>query len=87
MRGFTLIEVLVALTVLGLTFGALLSLLSDALLSAQRAERDWEDLLFLSRAIDTGRLEGVEVEEFKLKGVGLRVRVYRRGGVELMEVQ
>jgi len=66
-KGFTLLEVLVALTVLAIGFGVLFELLANAQREYQLSKELYEDVIFLSNAILQNRFDLVEVKERNLK--------------------
>ncbi len=66
-RGFTLIEVLIALSVLVITFSVLFELLLSARKDYELARRLFQDMSLLNNKILENRLEGVQVRERELK--------------------
>jgi prepilin-type N-terminal cleavage/methylation domain-containing protein len=66
-RGFTLIEVLIALSVLVITFSVLFELLLSARKDYELAKSLYEDMSLLNNKILENRLEGVQVRERELK--------------------
>jgi prepilin-type N-terminal cleavage/methylation domain-containing protein len=66
-RGFTLIEVLVALSVLVITFSVLFELLLSARKDYELAKSLYQDMGLLNNKILENRLEGVQVRERELK--------------------
>jgi prepilin-type N-terminal cleavage/methylation domain-containing protein len=66
-RGFTLIEVLVALFVLVITFSVLFELLLSARKDYELAKSLYQDMNLLNNKILENRLEGVQVRERELK--------------------
>ena len=66
-RGFTLIEVLVALSVLVITFSVLFELLLSARKDYEVAKNLYQDMSILNNKILENRLEGVQVRERELK--------------------
>jgi len=66
-RGFTLIEVLVALSVLVITFSVLFELLLSARKDYELANSLYQDMNLLNNKILENRLEGVQVRERELK--------------------
>jgi prepilin-type N-terminal cleavage/methylation domain-containing protein len=66
-RGFTLIEVLIALSVLVITFSVLFELLLSARKDYELAKSLYQDMNLLSNKILENRLEGVQVRERELK--------------------
>jgi len=86
-KGFTLLEVVIAFTILGITLSVLFSLLSQSTNTLEKLKRDWEDLITLKKKINLGSIEGVEVYEKKLEEYNLRVKVYRKRNVELITIE
>ncbi|HID66622.1 MAG TPA: type II secretion system protein [Aquificaceae bacterium] len=86
-KGFTLLEVVIAFTILGITLSVLFSLLSQSTNTLEKLKRDWEDLITLEKKINLGSIEGVEVYEKKLEEYNLRVKVYRKRNVELITIE
>jgi prepilin-type N-terminal cleavage/methylation domain-containing protein len=66
-RGFTLIEVLIALSVLVITFSVLFELLLSARKDYELARNLYQDMGLLNNKILENRLEGVQVRERELK--------------------
>jgi prepilin-type N-terminal cleavage/methylation domain-containing protein len=66
-RGFTLIEVLIALSVLVITFSVLFELLLSARKDYELAKNLYQDMSILNNKILENRLEGVQVRERELK--------------------
>jgi prepilin-type N-terminal cleavage/methylation domain-containing protein len=66
-KGFTLIEVLVALSVLVITFSVLFELLLSARKDYELAKSLYQDMNLLNNKILENRLDGVQVRERELK--------------------
>jgi prepilin-type N-terminal cleavage/methylation domain-containing protein len=66
-RGFTLIEVLIVLSVLVITFSVLFELLLSARKDYELAKSLFQDMNLLNNKILENRLEGVQVRERELK--------------------
>jgi len=66
-RGFTLIEVLIALSVLVITFSVLFELLLSARKDYELARSFYQDMSLLNNKILENRLEDVQVRERELK--------------------
>ncbi len=66
-RGFTLIEVLIALSVLVITFSVLFELLLSARKDYELARSLFQDMSLLNNKILENKLEGVQVRERELK--------------------
>jgi prepilin-type N-terminal cleavage/methylation domain-containing protein len=65
-RGFTLIEVLIALSVLVITFSVLFELLISARKDYELARSLFQDMSILNNKILENKLEGVQVREREL---------------------
>ncbi|NPB06138.1 MAG: type II secretion system protein [Aquificae bacterium] len=78
MRGFTLLEVLVALTVLAVSFSVLFTVLSRTRAKLERLTHDTERFIELDRKVKRDALTGVKREELEVKGVKV-LRVYENG--------
>ncbi|WP_333784207.1 prepilin-type N-terminal cleavage/methylation domain-containing protein [Thermocrinis sp.] len=66
-KGFTLVEVLVALTVLAIGFGVLFELLANAQREYQLSKKLYEDVIFLSNSVIQNKFDSIEVKEKNLK--------------------
>ena len=66
-KGFTLIEVLIALSVLVITFSVLFELLLSARKDYELARSLYQDMNLLNNKILENRLEGVQVRERELR--------------------
>jgi prepilin-type N-terminal cleavage/methylation domain-containing protein len=66
-RGFTLIEVLIALSVLVITFSVLFELLLSARKDYELARNLYQDMSLLNNKILENKLDGVQVRERELK--------------------
>jgi prepilin-type N-terminal cleavage/methylation domain-containing protein len=66
-RGFTLIEVLIALSVLVITFSVLFELLLSARKDYELARSLFQDMSILNNKILENRLESVQVRERELR--------------------
>ncbi len=84
MRGFTLLETVIALTVIGLTLSVIFSLLSRSIKTMEDVKRQWEDFTYLDRAVKLGISNGINVEEKKLEEYEVKVRIYKKGNVEFI---
>lgn len=81
-RGFTLIEVLIALTVVSVAFTVLLETLSQAMRGYRRAEETFSNMLVLDSKLKEGDHEGVKVHSKKLPDFpNMREVVYSYGDV------
>ena len=65
-KGFTLLEVVIALTVIAIGFTALMELISVARSRLAEAEITFEDFLYLDGRVKRRDYEGLEVKEEKL---------------------
>ncbi len=61
-RGFTLLEVVVALMIISVAFTVLLEFLSDSARRLEEAERTFEGILLLDSKLKRNDHEGVEVK-------------------------
>jgi prepilin-type N-terminal cleavage/methylation domain len=66
-RGFTLIEVLIALSVLVITFSVLFELLLSARKDYELAKSLYQDMSLLNNKVLENKLDGVQVRERELK--------------------
>ena len=66
-RGFTLIEVLIALSVLVITYSVLFELLLSARKDYELTKNLYQDMSLLNNKILENRLEGVQVRERELR--------------------
>jgi prepilin-type N-terminal cleavage/methylation domain-containing protein len=66
-RGFTLIEVLIALSVLVITFSVLFELLLSARKDYELTKSLYQDMSILNNKILENKLDGVQVRERELK--------------------
>ena len=66
-RGFTLIEVLIALSVLVITFSVLFELLLSARKDYELAKSLYQDMSILNNKILENKLDGVQVRERELR--------------------
>ncbi len=65
-RGFTLIEVVVALIIISVAFTALLDILSNATRKLSHSENTFDNLLVLDRKLKLGDHEGLKIESRSL---------------------
>jgi len=86
-RGFTLLEVLIALTILGLSLTVIFSLFSQTSTYLQRLKRDWENFRVLDKKVKLGSTEGIKVERKELKEYNVRVKIYKKDGIELITLE
>ncbi|GAB6066611.1 hypothetical protein JCM9492_17070 [Aquifex pyrophilus] len=84
MRGFTLLETVIALTLIGLTLSVIFSLLSQGIKIVEDIKGKWEDFTYLDRAVKLGIREGVNIKERELEEYGVKVRIYKKGEMELI---
>ncbi|WP_164930596.1 type II secretion system protein [Aquifex aeolicus] len=87
MRAFTLLEVLIALTILGISLTVIFSLFSQSSAYLQNLKEEWEAFRVLDSKVKLGSTEGVKVEKKELKEYNVRVRIYRKGEIELLTVE
>ncbi len=62
-RGFTLIELIVAFSIIAITFSVLLELLSSGIELYDASNRKFSDLLTLDSKVKEGKLQEVDVKE------------------------
>ncbi len=65
-EGFTLIEVLVAISIIAFAFTMLLEILSGASLKYERSREEFKDMVFLDRKLKERDHEGISVSRKKL---------------------
>ena len=70
-KGFTLIEVLVAFTILGVAFSVLFYLQSQAVKILERDKALWKNFLYASNNIKEGKLTNLSVEKIRLPESGV----------------
>ena len=86
-KGFTLLETLIAITILGVVLSVLFAILSDSFGRLEGLERNLKDFVELRKAIFLGHTQGVDIREETLKEYNVKVRIYRKGEVELIELE
>ena len=86
-KGFTLLETLIAITILGIVLSVIFSLFSESFGRLEKLEKDIKDFTGLQKAIFLGNTQGVDIKETTLKEYNVKVRIYRRGNIELIEVE
>jgi prepilin-type N-terminal cleavage/methylation domain-containing protein len=62
-KGFTLVELVIAFSIVAITFPVLLELLSAGLKLYESSSRLFHDLVVLDGKVKEGKLQGVEVSE------------------------
>ncbi len=76
-RGFTLIETLIALSIIVITFTVFLDLLARARYMLEEEARRYEDMIVLDNKIKRGELRDVKIREKAVKDFpGLREVIY-----------
>ncbi len=81
-RGFTLLEVVVALIIISIAFTVLLELLSDSAERLGRAEATFGEVLLLDTKLKRGDHEGLEVKRRRLPDFpGIKEAIYHYGEV------
>jgi prepilin-type N-terminal cleavage/methylation domain-containing protein len=88
-KGFTLIEVLIATVVLGITFTVLLGLLYQAQRDLNLAKTLSINFLMLDSSIKEGRFEGinVKVREINILSIPVIETTYEKDGVYIKTYQ
>ena len=83
-KGFTLLELMVAIVILAVGFSVVFELLSKARLDYTQAQTLQEDLLELNKALVEGKTEGLMVEKRTLEDYPEVEEVsYRLGSAEI----
>lgn len=85
-KGFTLLETLVALTILGIALSIFFSILSGSFKKLENLERNLDDFLGLRKAIFLGNMQNVKIREETLKKYGIKARIYIKGNIDFIEV-
>lgn len=84
-KGFTLLELMVAIVILAVGFSVVFELLSKARLDYIQAQTLQEDLLELNKALVEGKTEGLLVEKRTLEDYPEVEEVsYRLGSAEIL---
>ncbi len=87
-EGFTLLEVVVALSVVAVAFIVLLEVLSYLGREMEKSERTLSDLITLDRKVKEGDLEGLRVERIEVPEYPVvRGVVYRIGNLFLVRYE
>lgn len=88
-KGFTLIEVLIATVILGITFTVLLGLLYQAQRDLNLAKTLSINFLMLDSSIKEGRFEGinVKVREINILSIPVIETTYEKDGVYIKTYQ
>ena len=87
MRGFTLIEVLIAVVILGVSLTVIFSVITQAVKLVGETENNFNDLISLDEAIKLEKPTNAQIEEKLLKEYNLKAIIYRKGRVELIKIQ
>ncbi len=87
MRGFTLIEVLIAVVILGVSLTVIFSVITQAVKIVRETENNFNNLISLDEAIKLEKPTSAQIEEKLLKEYNLKAIIYRKGGVELIKIQ
>ena len=87
MRGFTLIEVLIAVVILGVSLTVIFSVITQAVKLVRDTENNFNNLISLDEAIKLEKPTSAQIEEKLLKEYNLKVIIYRKGEVELIKIQ
>ena len=80
-------EVLIALTILGISLTVIFTLFSRSSAYLQSLKEEWETFRVLDSKVKLGSTEGIKVESKELKEYNVRVRVYKKDGVELIRLE
>ena len=84
-KGFTLLELMVAIVILAVGFSVVFELLSKARLDYTQAQTLQEDLLELNKALVEGKTEGLMVEKRTLEDYPeVEAVSYRLGSAEIL---
>ena len=86
-RGFTLLEVLVALLILVFSFSVLLGLLEQSLKTSQRSEQTLNNFLCLDNSYKLRKFGNLSVQRVELEDYGITLKVYRCKEFRLLEVE
>lgn len=87
-RGFTLLELVVAIAVLGVGFSVVFELLSQARLEYAQAQSLQKDLFELNNALVEGKLDALEIKRKNLEDYPALEEVsYRLGSAEVFTYQ
>lgn len=86
-RGFTLLEVLIAITVIGITFTVGYNLLYRAHSDLDYTQRLLENFLYLDSKIKQGDSSGIKKTEKEISGYPIKEIVYEKDGVILKVYQ
>jgi len=86
-RAFTLLELLIALSILGVTLTVLFSLLTQSFGLYEETLRNYEDFLILDEKVKRNSREGVEVSRTHLREYGITLEVFRKGELELLRIE
>jgi len=81
------LEVLIALTILGISLTVIFTLFSRSSAYLQNLKEEWEAFRVLDSKVKLGSTEGIKVESKELKEYNVRVRVYKKDGVELIRLE
>ena len=86
-RGFTLLEVLVALLILVFSFSVLLGLLGQSLKTTKRSEEMLKTFLCLDNSYKLRKFGNLSVQRMELKDYGITLKVYKCKNLRLLEVE
>jgi prepilin-type N-terminal cleavage/methylation domain-containing protein len=85
-RGFTLLELMVAVIVLAVGFSVVFELLHRARLEYENSKKVFEDLLSLNNDLVEGRTEGINMDRSRLKDYPEVEEIrYSLGSVEIYQ--
>lgn len=88
-KGFTLIEVLIAVVILGVSFTVLLNLLYQGQKSLAISQDTFYNFLTVDSAIKEGKTNGINIKtkEFNIMSLPLVERTYEKNGIYLKTYQ
>ncbi|MDQ7039126.1 MAG: prepilin-type N-terminal cleavage/methylation domain-containing protein [Aquificota bacterium] len=87
-EGFTLLEVVIALSVIAVAFTTLIEVLSYLGKEVERSEKTLSDLIALDRKVKEGDLQGLSVERVEVPDYPVvRGVVYRKGELFLIRYE
>ncbi|MFN3471701.1 MAG: type II secretion system protein [Aquificaceae bacterium] len=83
-KGFTLLELLVAMVVLAIGFSVVFEVISTARLDYSNTAKLTEDIIMLNNALVEGKTEGLDVERKSLEDYSQLEEIrYRLGSAEI----
>lgn len=82
-RAFTLLEVLIAITILGVTFTTVYSLLYKAKSDFGYAQKMFDSFLYIDGAIKENKTSDLKKTERDLQGYPIREIIYEKDGISI----